>query len=239
MAQAITNDERARRHIQLRWGLWREWTGANALAETVGLGATVLMGVLVFAQLEPRIGPALSALVGVALGAVVEGGIVGTAQWLVLRAPLGGLRWRRWAIATALGAGIAWAIGMTVNGVMAMTSAESGGGAEAQGPEGLTLYALAAGLGLVAGAVLAAPQWWVLRGYVPRAGWWIPANACAWAVGMVSVFWGTSFIPTSGMTVSVALILIGCVILAGTVVGAIHGLALIWLLRERDRARTA
>ena len=121
---------------------------------------------------------------------------------------------------------------------MALTSPDSGGGAEVQGPEGLAFYALAAGLGLVAGPILAVAQWWVLRDYLPRAGWWIPANALAWAVGMVIVFWGTSFIPASGMTASVAAILVGCVILAGAAVGAIHGMALIWLLRERDRGRT-
>jgi hypothetical protein len=238
MAQTNTYGERSRAPIPLRWTLWREWTLANALAETVGLGATLLIGILVFSQLEPRIGPVVSALLGVALAALVEGSVVGTAQWLVLRAPLAGLRWRRWAIATAIGAAIAWALGMTPSLIMALASSDSGGGAEIQEPEGLTMFALAAGLGLVAGPVLAAAQWWVLRDYLPRAGWWIPANACAWAVGMMIVFWGVSFIPASGVTVPIAAILVGCVILAGAAVGAIHGLALIWLLRERDRGQT-
>lgn len=239
MAQAFTHDERARRPASLRWALWREWTLANALAEAIGLGATLLTGILVFARLEPNIGPIASALIGVALGAAVEGSVVGTAQWLVLRTPLAGLRWRRWAIATAIGAGIAWALGMTLSVIMALISPNSGGGAEVQDPQGLVYYALAAGLGLVAGPVLAVAQWRVLRDYLPRAGWWIPANACAWAVGMTLVFWGTSFIPASGITAPVAAILVGCVILAGVTVGAIHGLALIWLLRERDRERMA
>lgn len=236
MARAFTHDERAQPPVQLRWALWREWTLANALAEAVGLGATLLLGILVFSRLEPRFGPIASALLGVVLGAVLEGCVVGTAQWLVLREPLAGLRWRRWAIATAIGAGIAWTLGMTLSVIMALTSADSGG-AEAQDPAGLTFFALAAGLGLVAGPILAGAQWWVLRDYLPRAGWWIPANALAWAMGMVIVFWGTSFIPASGITLPVAAILIGCVILAGAAVGAIHGLALIWLLRERDRVR--
>ncbi len=239
MARTFMRNERTLRPSRLRWALWREWTVANALAEAVGLGATLLTGILVFAQLEPRIGPVASALIGVALGAVVEGCAVGTAQWLVLRASLAGLRWRRWAIATAIGAGIAWALGMTPSVIMALTSHDSGGSVGIQGPEGLALYALAAGLGLVAGPALAVAQWWVLRDYLPRAGWWILANACAWAAGMVIVFWGTGFIPASGVTAPVAVILVGCVILAGAVVGAIHGLALIWLIRERDRGRMA
>lgn len=238
MAQAFIHDDRTRQPARLRWEVWREWTLANALAEALGLGATLLTGILVFAQLEPRIGPVASGVIGVALGAVIEGGVVGTAQWLVLRAPLAGMRWRRWAIATAMGAGIAWALGMTPSVIMAQVSSDSGD-AGATGPEGPALYALALGLGLVAGAILAAPQWWVLRAYLPHAGWWIPANACAWAVGMAIVFWGTSVMPASGMTLPVAAILIACVILAGAMVGAIHGLALIWLLRERDRRQVA
>jgi hypothetical protein len=228
-------DTPTRRPVRFQWNVWREWTLANALSEAVGLGATLLIGILVFSQFEPRVGPVAAALLGVVLAACVEGSVVGTAQWLVLRAPLAGLRWRHWAIATAIGAAIAWALGMTPSVVMALagpSSDEMG----IQEPDALTMYALAAGLGLVAGPVLAAAQWWVLRGYLPRAGWWIPANACAWAVGMVIVFWGISFIPASGLTAPVAMILVGYVILAGAAVGAIHGLALIWLLRERDRA---
>jgi len=68
---------------------------------------------------------------------------------------------------------------------------------------------------------------------------WTLANALAWAVRMVIVFRGTSFIPASGITASIAAILVGCVILAGAAVDAIHGMALIWLLRERDRGRSA
>jgi hypothetical protein len=84
---------------------------------------------------------------------------------------------------------------------------------------GLELYGLAAGLGFVAGALLAVAQWRVLRRFVQMASRWIVANACAWTLGMVLVFIGTSFIPTSGVTPGVALILLTFVIAAGAVVG--------------------
>lgn len=60
----------------------------------------------------------------------------------------------------------------------------------------------------------------------------MPANALAWMLGMVVVFVGTSFIPSQGITWSIAPVLLLFVIAAGTIVGAIHGLVLIWLLRQ-------
>lgn len=97
---------------------------------------------------------------------------------------------------------------------------------------------LAAGMGIALGALLGAAQWTVLRNHVPRAGWWIPANAVAWAIGMALVFAGMSFIPDSGVvTPGIVVALLVSIVLAGTAVGAIHGLALIWLVRERDRAQ--
>lgn len=50
----------------------------------------------------------------VAAGAV-EGAVLGTAQALVLRSYLPALELRAWVGRTALGAVIAWAIGMTPN----------------------------------------------------------------------------------------------------------------------------
>ena len=52
------------------------------------------------------------------------------------------------------------------------------------------VYLLAASMGLVFGPILGAPQWWVLRRWVDKAIWWIPANAVAWAGGMVAIFVG-------------------------------------------------
>ena len=59
----------------------------------------------------------------------------------------------------------------------------------AEPPQWIVLL-LAAGLGLVGGAVLSFAQWRVLRKAVARAGCWIPANMLAWMVGMPLIFWG-------------------------------------------------
>jgi hypothetical protein len=160
-----------------------------------------------------------------------------------MRQALSELTWRTWAVATAIGAGIAWSLGMLPNMLLALVAPSGAAGNDsaplAQEPSGWALYAAAAALGLVAGALLAVAQWRVLRQHVPRAGWWLPANACAWAVGMALIFVGTGFIPASGLTLGSAFLLITCVIAAGAAVGAIHGVALIWLLRERDLVRSS
>ncbi|HEX5157169.1 MAG TPA: hypothetical protein VFW17_08140 [Ktedonobacterales bacterium] len=223
----------------LRWDIWRAWALANLAAEALGLGATLLIGILVFGGLESRVGIIPVALLGVILGALCEGSIVGSLQWMVLRRPLPEMRWREWSVATAVGAGIAWALGILTGEIMSSMFAQSSAEADQQVGIGLPMVLLlAAGMGIALGALLGAAQWTVLRNHVPRAGWWIPANAVAWAIGMALVFAGMSFIPDSGVvTPGIVVALLVFIVLAGTAVGAIHGLALIWLVRERDRAQ--
>jgi len=216
---------------QWEWKLWLQWVVANAASETVGLGTTLLIGAFLLVQAEPTIGALAAAALGVLAGTVIEGSIVGTAQWLVLRHPLKQMRWRTWALVTALGACVAWTLGMILSTLL-LTGSDSGAAAPGEMSD-LMIYTLAAAMGVALGAILGAAQWLALRRHVPKAGWWIPANALAWMLGMVVVFLGTSFIPAEGITVPVALILLLFVVAAGAVVGAVHGLVLIWLLHLR------
>lgn len=94
-------------------------------------------------------------------------------------------------------------------------------------------------MGFVLGPILGVPQWLVLRRYLPKAGWWVLANALAWMCGMVVVFMGTNLIPPEGITLSVALMLLLFLVAAGAVVGAVHGLVLIWLLHSAHKSPTA
>ncbi len=216
---------------QWEWKIWFQWILANAIGETVGLGTSLLIGVLLLVQAEPTIGAIPAAALGVLAATVIEGSVVGTAQWLVLRRPLEKMRWRTWVLATTLGAFVAWMLGM-IPSTLLFPGPDSGAAAPGEMSD-LMIYTLAAAMGIALGAILGAAQWLALRRYVPKAGWWIPANALAWMLGMVVVFLGTSFIPAAGMTVPVALILLLFVVAAGAVVGAVHGLVLIWLLRLR------
>jgi hypothetical protein len=223
-----------RRHSQPQprwdWGLWRRWVLANALGELVGLGAAAIVGVILARMIESAVG----AFAGLAMAAVLiplgtfEGVVVGLAQWRVLRRPFANMPWRAWTLASAAGAFIAWTLGMLPSTLI--DAGVAGAGVQAEMSD-LMMYSLAAAMGAVLGPILGVPQWLVLRRHVRRAVWWIPANAAAWALGMPVVFVGAGSAPAGGL---VGIIATGVLTAAaaGAVVGAIHGLALVWLARQ-------
>lgn len=215
------------------WQLWRQWVAANSLAELVGLGGSALLGVaLVQLVGDTAVAVVLLALVMILAGTFLEGVIVGWLQWRVLRRPFPTLLRLSWVRATAVGAAIAWTLGMLPSTFMGL-SAETTNTPPPEVSNAL-VYGLAAIMGLVLGPILAIPQWTVLRHYVRQAGWWIPANSLAWAGGMMLIFVGTSFIPPEGINVSTAVILLITLAAAGAIVGAIHGLALVWFLHNGE-----
>ena len=214
------------------WNIWFQWIFANAIGETVGLGGTLVISGLLLVNAQNTMGVVPAAALAVLAGTLIEGITVGTAQWLVLRRPMKSIRWRVWVLATAIGAFVAWTLGMIPSTFM-FAGADSGGAAPAQISD-LVIYALAAVMGFVLGLILGVPQWLVLRHHLPRSGWWVLANALAWMVGMVIVFVGTNFIPPEGISLNVALVLLFFLFVAGAAVGAIHGLVLVWLLQVRS-----
>jgi len=222
---------RRRAQAQWDWSLWQQWVVANAVGELVGLGLVAAIGgSLAWRFGEPKsvIAALLMAGAMVLLG-VCEGIIVGYAQWLALRRPLLGLSSREWVKATAIGAFLAWGLGMIPSTLM--TLRESAGAALPAEMSDAIRYGMAAAMGLGLGVALGVPQWLVLRRYVNKAGWWAPANAVAWAVGMPVIFIGAGSVPPGGIGWPVILCVALTLAVAGAVVGAIHGLALVWLLR--------
>jgi predicted anti-sigma-YlaC factor YlaD len=95
-------------------------------------------------------------------------------------------------------------------------------------------YALAAVMGAALGIILGAPQWRVLRRYTSGASLWVCANAVAWTVGMPVVFIGAGASPIGASALSIALTVVVTIAAAGASVGAIHGVVLLWLLRQRQ-----
>jgi hypothetical protein len=185
-------------------------------------------------------GIALAMALGVAVaGALVEGVAVGGAQWLAAHAAVPELPLRDWVIATSIGAFVAWALGMLPTTLLSRAFAAGATAATTGAPGGEPPLAvqllLAAGMGIVLGPVLAVPQWRVLRRHVPRAGWWVLANASAWALGMPAVFLATGLINPGDPALRIAaLVAAGC-LLAGLTVGAVEGTWLVWLLRRAGR----
>jgi len=212
------------------WGLWYRWVLANAVGEGLGLGLTLTMGFILFAGMTKTVGPLAVAGLAILAGTGIEGTVVGTAQWWVLRRPLPKLTWQTWALVTALGAFVAWALGM-IPSTFFLTHAPSA--AASSGPMNQSvIYGLAALMGFALGPILGIPQWVALRRYVEHAGWWVLANAVAWALGMTVVFIGMHIVLQHvfhpGMLPLLLLFLLG----AGGVVGAVHGFALVWLVRS-------
>lgn len=216
-------------HARWDWHLRRRWVFANTLGEVAGLGAAAVVGV----GLARAIEAAMGAFAGLALAGVMilvgtlEGAVVGIAQWLVLRRPIRNISGRAWVLATAIGAFVAWTLGMIPSTLMSA-------GADAAAPpvemSDTVMYGLAALMGFALGPILGFPQWLVLRRHVRKAGWWVLANAAAWAVGMPVVFVGAGSVPPGGFGLIAVGIATGAC--AGTVVGAVHGLALVWLLQS-------
>jgi hypothetical protein len=71
-----------------------------------------------------------------------------------------------------------------------------------------------------------------LRGRVKGVGIWIQANMAVWALGMPLIFWGIDA-AQKGQPLGVSIAIIALVLLvAGAVVGGVHGLALVRIARD-------
>jgi len=190
------------------------------------LGATFAIDFLIISR---SAGSIVSILLVTASGAI-EGSVVGLLQWLVLRRPFPEVARRAWVMATIAGAMVAWFFGSLPSTLIDMGAQQSG--EEVQEPAAAVVLLLAAGMGLVLGVVLAYPQWRLLRRVVEKAWWWIPANAIAWAFGMAIIFAAMDLAFKQASTVGSAAVLATALLLAGAVVGAVHGLALVRLTTE-------
>jgi hypothetical protein len=221
-------------------GLYWEWIVANSVAEAAGLGTTVVLGTV----LAPALARASSgveilggAAMAVVLGTFLEGAVVGVAQGHVL-ARHSSIRLADWTWASALGAGLAWVLGMTPSTVVALLAGDAPAASAPlmAEPGPMVTLVLAVGLGVITGPILGAVQWRVLRRTVPDAGRWLWANAAAWAVGMPVIFAGMDLVPWSGPPLLRILAIYLMCAVAGMVVGVIHGRVLVDLLTRSTKA---
>ena len=122
---------------------------------------------------------------------------------------------------------VAWFFGSLPSTLMDTGGQQSGGAA--QEPPTVIVLLLAAAMGLFLGFILGYPQWQVLRKAAERAWIWLPANCAAWALGMPTIFAVMDIAFRSpALPASIMIIALG-VLLAGALVGAVHGLALVRL----------
>jgi hypothetical protein len=217
---------------------WWQWVAANAIAELIGLGTVAVVGYFIFqhAAESTEIAQALAiAGVCIVLGAF-EGWVVGLAQRAVLLTRLPALR--NWVRATIVGAMAAWALGMVPSTVASLM--QSPDAAPPEEPTLAVILLLAAALGAVAGPLLAVFQWLSLRKAVSRkAGYWLPANAVAWALGMPVIFLGAQANEFTSNPALIAGAAAFALFTAGAVVGAVHGSVLLRLIPDRPAREMA
>lgn len=208
--------------------LWLRWTCANALAELTGLGATfAAIGLLVSKIDTTHAAGILLAFALTVMAGALEATLVGFAQHWAMHPWFPGVQRSAWWLATLVGALLGYVLGYLPSTLMSMNEAATATTA-VEPPLWLTLL-LAAGLGAVAGAVLSFAQYLVLRKTAKKAGIWIPANMLAWAAGMPVLFQGMDLAYRQASMASSVLVIAGALLLAGLLVGAIHGLFLVRL----------
>jgi len=209
--------------------LWYRWVAANALGEWLGLGLTFAAGYAVIALFGEARSPAgsLAQFLLITATGVIEGTVVGQTQWWAMAPYFQALTRRAWLLATIAGALVAWFLVSLPFTLMDMSAQASG--QPVQEPPLALLLLVAAGIGAVAGVILSLFQWRTLRQAVPNAGVWIPANALAWALGMPLIFAATGSIQADTPPGQIALALGIGILLAGVVVGAVHGAFLVRL----------
>ena len=146
----------------------RRWLVLVTAGEWVGFAAPARVGVLLSAGPVAVFVPAL-----LAAGAV-EGAVLGGAQWLALRAELCRLTVRRWVGLTALGAVVAYALGLLPSTFWDVWS-------------GWPVAAQVLAVAVVGSSLLLSigtAQWLELRNHVSHASRWIWGSAAAWCIAL-------------------------------------------------------
>jgi hypothetical protein len=197
----------------------------------LGLGLTFDVGASVITRLESQQSVTvvlISFLVAVASGAI-EATLVGLAQWWAMHPWFPGITRRAWWLATLVGALLAYVLGYLPSTLMSLGEQASESQAPVAEPAQWIVLLLAAGLGVLGGAVLSFAQSLTMRKTVSRAFRWIPANMLAWLVGMPIIFWGIDVAQKLDGIWLLILFMAGILFLAGLLVGAVHGAFLIRL----------
>jgi hypothetical protein len=194
--------------------LWLDWVGHTTL------GYLLRVLIVTAAPLPGSRDLALAPVVG-----ALSMGAVALLQWRVLRRYLLGLRWWSWVLATIVGQLVATIVVIVAAaGALAL-------GAGLVDPMDISALPLltAVVLGGLLGAVIGLAQWLTLRRYVRAASWWILA---AFVAGAATA--SVPLMPDLGIGLGRTEPLLRTQLMSALIVGAITGMALIWLLQQRQ-----
>jgi hypothetical protein len=194
--------------------LWTNWLAVNAAACMVGVGSAVAVSLWFHARrFEAHVGLFWESMVLFAV-AILQGIMLGYAQWVVLRHIWRDLNARNWMLATTIGALAGWSVGGISSGM------EIWGHLPPDRAETLLVSSL---LGLALGIIVAVPQSIVLRRHAGRrSAWWIPANALAWAGAAVAFITAVDR-PLHLSFSGVALLFLAACAIAGTAAAVVQG----------------
>jgi hypothetical protein len=160
------------------------------------------------------------------LAGSIEGVVLGFAQWLVLHHYLHKLTFWRWMLPTATAAVLAWGGGQAAFSLLSPLFH-----ANLNGPGALLM--IVSVLGVVLGVMMGCAQWLVLCHYIRAAGRWIVISTASWAMGMLIIFTGASFLPAeTSIALLVSIDLVSFAVM-GVIFATITGIALVRLLRPR------
>lgn len=207
--------------------VWLRWTVAFTLGELVGFGGIPVLGAAVALWLTSGLEPAERSLLlyGVAvLGGLGEGAVLGWFQTRVLRRLLPRLDSRRWILATAAAASLAWALGMlapTLDDVIGLTV-----------PAQIAIWIPA---GIVILLSIGTAQALVLRRLVERPSTWVVANVLGWLAGLPWTFALPAALPEDAPAYVWVTTFVLSGILMGATAGAITGIALVRIVARRVR----
>lgn len=152
--------------------LLRRWLLVVTSGEVVGFALPAVVGPLTSERSAAVSYPAL-----VAAG-LVEGAVLGWAQWSVARLRLPALSRRRWVGLTSVGAAAAYAIAMLAPMFWDSLSEWTIG-------VRVTVFAVGGTMLLL---TIGAAQWVELRLHVPRAARWVAVTALAWCLALTVFF---------------------------------------------------
>ncbi len=195
---------------QVGWGFWLQWVVASTLAFSMNATAIRFMGRALDETGSFSIG---IALYGSTLAVVAF--LPGFLQWVILRQWVPRAGW--WVLVSGVGSFLGFlATDLGMNLAIGVAGGEDGS-ASVMFPGFGVSFAFA---GALAGTI----QWIVLRGWVPRAGWWVLISSISWAVAGLAYL-----LLTRGNDVGIP---IGGAV-SGAISGGITGLGIVWLLRAR------
>ncbi|MFX0201097.1 MAG: hypothetical protein ACFFCW_33680 [Candidatus Hodarchaeota archaeon] len=192
------------------WVFGGKWVLATILGSAVAL--TLFYSTGFYKVLHDSLGTSGGNLVG----GLILGVIVGMAQWFVLRQQISKAGW--WILATAMGR-------VAGNGLISLGFTAL---------KGLLSYSSASWITQpISGAILGIAQWFVLRQQISKAGWWILATTMGVLISSKILYSGglRLYRPIIGLFGQIlSWSIIG--VISGMVLGAITGIALVWLLRN-------